>query len=59
MFGLQPRFYDADCAIDRVIADEDVHVDEMLFVLHGKVGIGYTKIGAIRSNYAHYHIGRA
>ena len=39
--GLIPRFFSADDIDDRHIYIENMEVEEMYFILEGKVGIGF------------------
>lgn len=45
MLGLRPRKYDSTDDEDRLLAEENTVMDEMLFQLDGLVGIGFTRIG--------------
>ena len=44
MNGLQPRDYQQEDPLDRIIAIEDQQVDEMVFVMQGQVGIAFTRL---------------
>lgn len=44
--GLRPRDYQEEDETDRLIALENQPVDEMVFVMSGKVGIAFSRAGS-------------
>lgn len=39
--GLKPRFFSAEMEDDKMIYTEDMEIEEMYFIMSGKIGIGF------------------
>ena len=58
MSGLQPRDYQQEDYLDRIIAIEDQQVDEMVFVMSGTVGIAFTRLDSYDPDMGSFKIAR-
>ena len=56
--GLRPRDYQEEDDVDRMIALEDQPVDEMVFVMSGRVGIAFTRADSFDPDAGGYYVSR-